>query len=212
MLRFNLLPPERRHQDKTPILRLLAIYSSVVLSLILLFWNLHTYIIKIGGCRKILADKKNELTILKEATRDFDVVQKEVVNLNKRTQIIETIKSSRAFLWWETIDQLLDVICDNPRVWITSLKGGGQSGKSRGRSGQGIEAELAFDCLSAGLDPDLMTKFRTILKNHPGLTTVFPLINEPPEFEAVIMKDESKEGWALRFDIELSRIKQKAKR
>lgn len=213
MLKINLLPLERRHKDKTPILRLLAIYAAVVLSLVVLFWDVASYL-KIGRGRQELDNQKKELVILKEATRGFDVVQKEVNNLKKRTETIETIQASRSFLWWETIDQLLDVICDNPKVWLVSLEGGGLSSKSRskpGQTGQQIEAELKFDCLSAGLDINLMTNFRTILKNHPGLKADFPVINEPPEFEATVQTDY-KEGYALRFDITLGRVKQKPKK
>ncbi len=210
MLKINLLPFERRHKDKTPILRLLSIYAAVVLSLVVLFWDVATYL-KIGRGRQELDNKKKELIILKEATSGFDTVQKEVDNLKKRTETIETIQASRSFLWWETVDQLLDVVCDNPKMWLVSLEGGELSGKSRSKPGQQIEAELKFDCLSAGLDIDLMTNFRTILKNHPGLKAGFPVINEIPEFQAKVMT-EYKEGWALEFEIELSRIKQKPKK
>ena len=205
MIRINLLPEERRRKEKTPLPRFLAMNAAIIICLLLGIWNAYMYVgIKQQTDR--LRTDKGSLADLQKQTSEYSKMQAEEQKLNEWNKAATQIKETREFYWWETIDDLWDVIYGARDVWITSLQAA-ETAPPSFRSKTPVSASISMGCFAAGMSSERMTSFRVKLKGHPGLKETFNLgINEPPQF-SVVAQPLYKEEFAVKFDIDLSREK-----
>jgi hypothetical protein len=205
MLQINLIPVERRRKEKTPLPRLFAILGSVAICITLLMLDIKI-VLDTNNLKTILNDKSKELSNLQETLKDFPLLQERSKTLIVWKSAADEIKNSRPFKWWQAVDILLDILNDFPTIWISSFQTA-DKGQMRD-SKTPVEAMIKMDCLSLDGSTELMTKFRRRLKNTPELTqTIFSGgINEELSFDLIPLS-EAKEEWAVKFLIELYRIK-----
>jgi len=205
MIRINLLPIEKRRKERTPLPRFIAMNAAIVACLLLAFLVFQLYK-KQGQLQTDLADAKNMLNLLQEEVKPYDELLKEESSITAWISEADKIKNSRPFMWWEKVDELWDVVVNARDVWITSLQAqdtaqGGYKGKNRAA----VTASISMNCLSAGSSPDKMTAFRKSLKSHMGLKETFNFgLNEPPQF-LITSVPNTKEEFAVKFYIDLSR-------
>jgi len=203
MIRINLLPPERQRKERTPLPRFLAMNASIIICALLLIWDVYQYM-DIKPQTAEYETKKGDLESLLKQVKPYDQMLVEETKLNAWNKAATEIKNTRSFLWWEKIDELWDVIHDCRDIWITSLQAFDGPPPGR-RADVKIEAAISMNCFAAGSSSDRMTNFRIKLKNHLGLKEIFNLgLNEPPQFQ-VIAQPEYKEGFAVKFDIDMAR-------
>lgn len=203
MIRINLLPEERRRKEKTPLPRFLAMNAAIIICLLLGTWDAYTYV-DINRKTEMLRTDKDALSKLQIQTSDYNNMLAEEQKLNEWNNAAAQIKNTRQFYWWEKIDELWDVIYGARDVWITSMQAA-ESAPSSYRSKTPVSASISMNCLAAGFSSDRMTNFRIKLKSHQGLMETFNLkINEPPQF-SVVAQPQTKEEFAIKFDIDMSR-------
>jgi hypothetical protein len=203
MIRINLLPPERQRKERTPLPRFLAMNAAIIICALLLIWDVYQYR-SIKQQTTVYNTQKENLDSLLKQVEPYDQMLTEETKLNEWNKAAMEIKNTRSFFWWEKIDELWDVINSCRDIWITSLQAldGPPPGR---RAGSQIEASIIMNCFAAGSSSDRMTNFRVKLKNHPGLKEIFNLgLNEPPQFQ-VVAQPESKEEFAVKFDIDLAK-------
>ena len=205
MLQINLIPKERRRKERVISPLSFALIPALIICLSLLAWDAKM-LIDTNNLKDTLNEKTKELSNLNNQLKDFPVLQEQSKRLIDWKNAVETVKKTRPFKWWHAMDILLDIFSDFPTMWITSFQTS-EGGQAIGKKIP-IEAMMKFDCLSLRADTETMTNFRRRLKNTPELTRdIFNAgINEELSFE-VNPLNEAKEEWAIKFLIELYRIK-----
>jgi|SRR3989339_1160127 len=207
MIRINLLPEERRRKEKTPLPRFLAMNAAIIICLLMGIWDGSMYV-AIGQQKERLRTDTENLVDLQKQTSEYNNMLAKEQKLSEWNKSAEEIKKTREFYWWEKIDELWDVIYSARDIWITSLMAS-ESAPSSNRGKTPVSASISMGCYAAGMSSDKMTNFRVKLKGHQGLKDTFDLgINEPPQF-SVVAFPESKEEFAVKFDIDLSKKKNK---
>jgi Tfp pilus assembly protein PilN len=212
MIRIDLLPLERQRKERTPLPRFMAMNAAIIICMLLVVWNIFLYL-DTGRLQEKLTGMKKQLANLLQQTEPYDRMIAEEKKLDAWNKSATEVKNTRSFLWWEKIDEIWDVIYDAKDIWITSLEASDMSASSpssrAGSTKTQIESSIKINCLATGASSDKMTNFRIKLKNHSGLKETFDRLNEPPQFQ-VIPQPDYQEGFAVKFDIELSReLKQK---
>ena len=207
MIQINLLPPEKRKKEKTPLPRFLVMTGAVAACFILGFWNINGCI-QLKNLNKDLVSETINKEILKKAVEPYEKMEQEEAALKARQNLVQEVIKTRTFLWWQAVDALWDVICEYPTVWITSLDGTTE-GLTSTQSGKPMDARITFKVFSAGPVVQHVMDFRTRLKKHkgtkekPGVADIFDGgINEPPSYKIVKERGED----SVQFDIELKRL------
>ncbi|MBI3099122.1 MAG: hypothetical protein HYY93_12905 [Planctomycetes bacterium] len=208
MIRINLLPPELRTAERTPLGRFMAMIAMIVVVLGVWSWAGVKYQ-EVRALQEQLDSKTSELELLQKRVKDeYEPLVARLAVLTKRLdagkalEVERTIGGLARWKWTEAIDEVWDVIWKSPKVWITNInctEGGGGSGLP---SGAKADATLSMDCFAASTDFSGMTDFRRRLQEHPKIPKRFIYMNKP--LQVTVVKDPSiKEGGKLQFRIEL---------
>jgi hypothetical protein len=165
MITVNLLPPEYRKSEGTPLPRFLAILGGVVLcaSAIGIFLYVHFgYLVKYQSLREQKEDMYYKQKVL--ADRSL-ALQREYNEYQKRRQTIETASNKR-ILVSRKLDEFCDIIHnsgDRKRhfIWLTnaSVKVGA-TGRTRAKGGQASGGVLTFKGFTASEDFSKLANFR----------------------------------------------------
>jgi len=160
---------------------------------------------KLNSKNKTLEGVRGNLNKLQQQTVDFDKKVVEERNLSEWKKAVDSVTSTRPFLWYEAVDQLCDLVSGSPTIWITSLRAeeGGSKTSSKGQ----IAYTLGFSCLSATDNLERMTEFRIKLRRHPELGKIFDLGYEDALNLVKTAMPDYQEEFALKFDIELKKSK-----
>jgi hypothetical protein len=126
MIKVNLLPPEYRKVDGTPIARLATTIAGVFLVACAGgFWG-YVHLAWLAQARDERVQKEEELASLKAQAERSQALLKEFKEYQRRRDTIEKIGSSR-FLWSKKLDEWADLIHnkgDTKRhmVWLNSIR------------------------------------------------------------------------------------------
>ena len=183
MIRINLLPAEKRKQERTPLprLTLIMITAAVATGLILYVTYILLEIRKTQNeIDAVTADLKSLQLRIPEFTRLTEERDKLVA---KKNEIDALSKRDMDDGWWRAINALWDVINAYPRVWIDEL---------RVLDEHGIQTEfkradpddkmippygVTLRCHVAGDEVPEMTKFRNALKDNATLKETLTFVN-----------------------------------
>jgi len=188
MIQVNLLPPEYRKSEGTPLPRFLAILGGVVLcsAAIGLFLFVHFgTLMKYTSIREQKEDSYYKQKVL--ADRSL-ALQREYNEYQKRRKTIEEVASQRILLS-KKIDQLCNLIHNNGDhdkyfIWLTSLSAnvGGKGGKSRSKKAAATGGEMKFKGFSASADFSRLATFRDAIEasaEGDGFFSDFTTIDYP---------------------------------
>lgn len=197
MIKVNLLPPEYRKVDGTPVARLVAILVGVfVVTASMGGWSWYHFGVlnQVRHEREQLDEKLVQVTRLADRSK---ALQREYKEYLKRRQTIEQIGAQRV-LWSKKLDQLADLIHnkgDSSRhlIWLKSLSA--ESGK-RGR--------LAMSGFSGGKDYARVGDFNQDLRDDEEFFQDFASI-DPPTGSRVQFPGEKRpsEGWEFPLSLSL---------
>jgi uncharacterized protein YoxC len=207
MIRINLLPPEKRKLERTPLPIFIVIVADIAIGVAVLFYVI-SLILKIQDKNKEIQDKMAILVKLQNETTDYDTKKKEENDLSQK---INSIKQSIGvkFKWSDVVDALWDVIQSNPKIWLDSIavmdKRAIETEVKKKRFGEEAKPSLGLElkCHCAGYDPAYVTKFRNDLKKNSKLGAVFPVINRDIEYRVSEEKD-FEERFSLSFTVILA--------
>ena len=109
MIQVNLLPPEHRAAQGTPVARFAAIVAGVVVFIGVSCVFAYTHFIQLAKVREVQALREEEVKS-KEAQRDRSLaLQAEVDDKAQRRRAIQTINRNRV-LWSRKLDQFFDIV------------------------------------------------------------------------------------------------------
>ncbi len=138
MIRVNLLPPEYRKADGTPIARFVALTLGVFLTATAMsVWG-YVHFGMLAEVRDRRAQMEDEVVQLQQLAERSQALLAEFKEYQRRRETIEEIDTNR-ILWSEKLDQLADLIHnkgDTERhfVWLASVRSAG--GRMSGSGGQ----------------------------------------------------------------------------
>ena len=189
MIRVNLLPPEYRKRDRTPIRVFGALVAGVVLTCGFAFYYADTYFGELAGFEKTLTEKKAEVAGLAPQVAHHDSLKREKADYQARASTIEAISRSR-ISWTKKVDELIDIVnAGEPReetgdgylVWFGNLQidqkvvESAKRGKGKNANGGAVRVQgyAATDHMSS------IVAFLEDLKNDEGFFGVFDSIEDP---------------------------------
>jgi Tfp pilus assembly protein PilN len=197
MIRVNLLPPEYRKVERTPILRFVTIICGVVLSTSALGVFLYVHfamLVKVVSER----EKREETYLTKKVVADRSVaLDHEAREYRRRQQTIEEIAKSRK-LWSRKLDQFCDIVHNKGDVkrhlvWLTDMK---TLAPAKGAGGG-----FYIRGFSGGSEISRLSDFHLDLKNSDffeGFTSI-----DNPEGSVVRFDDGLAPESAWEFDFNL---------
>lgn len=164
MLKVNLLPPERRQREGTPLPRFIILLVGVALISSEVAVGAWGYI-KWQNLVEEKTSLQEEKGRLQKSVDKFEELKKQISRLKKRKEVLNEIRppgKKEKYQWSYSLDQLFTVIDQSPGVWISNLKG--QMGD---RGGQGAGASLSLSFQTKAAKPlGRLTNFQKLMKRR----------------------------------------------
>lgn len=201
MIKINLLPPEYRKVDGTPVARLLATIAGVFLVACAAGGWGYVHMGMLAQVREERVHKEEELATLKAQAERSQALQKEFKEYQRRRETIEKIGASR-MLWSRKLDEMADLIHnkgDTKRhlVWLSQIR------TSPGRMGPVSPAELVIKGWSGGDQSRKLSDFNSDIKHSEFFDDCIAV--DPPEGRRVNIDEDfvPNQGWEFSFGIDL---------
>lgn len=200
MIKVNLLPPEYRKVEGTPVARLAATIAGVFLVTGAAgVWG-YVHLAMLEQIRDERRIQEEELQALKQQADRSQALLKEFKEYERRRKTIEQIGASR-ILWSEKLDQFADVIHnkgDSKRhlVWLNTIR-------TQGGRMTGSPLSLVIHGWSAGEMSRRLSDFNSDIKNSEEFFgDCFHV--DPPEGQRVHFDDENdpNQAWEFTFAID----------
>lgn len=199
MIKVNLLPPEYRKVERTPVLRFVTILCGVVLSASAIGAFLYVHFGMLVTVVSEREKQKETCDILQIDAKRADDLQREAAEYKQRRQTIEDIGQKR-LLWSKKLDELCDIIQnkgDTKRhlVWLSQIRSLAGSKESPGG--------LYIKGLSGGSEIHKLSDFHLDLKNSEFFEDFLSI--DPPEGDVVTFSDDRvpKTAWQFDFNMRL---------
>ena len=188
MIRVNLLPPERRRPERTPLPRLLLILTAVALTAIVA-GVVGLAVFRWLGVKGEIEGLQKEKAVMQENVAKHAKLTAEI-DLVKRMENEVKKLASRDIKWWMILDEIWTILDAEPAVWIKDFKiadeskakglvrqvsaGGAASPRVRGL-GPPYGVEIKLEMFSH--DDERMTNIRDQLAANKYLKEKLPQIN-----------------------------------
>lgn len=207
MIRVNLLPPDRRRPEKTPLPSFLLVLVAAALAtgvlVILAFIGVN--IMNVG---KDIKDHDQQIAGLQGAVDEWKQLNEEVGAAEKREKTIKDL-SKRPVVWSEVLDHVWSILDAEKSLFITDLRmldeaqargyALGPGGRPLPR-GQSPEYGLLMEVRIFGHDTTRMTNLRAAFAGKKEIHDVLPLMNAKP---TILYKIDSTDGPQMEFTLVL---------
>ncbi len=202
MIRVNLLPPEYRKVDGTPIVRFVAVVVGVFLcATAMSVWG-YVHFGMLAEVRERRAGLEEDLVGLQALAQRSMALQAEFKEYQRRRATIEEIGKSR-FLWSRKLDQLADLIhakgsTAKHQAWLSGVRS--QSPRMARSPGA-----LWITGWSGGEELSRMSDFNKELRSDPEFFGDFQAL-DPPRGERVEFADGRvpDKAWRFQWGIDLA--------
>lgn len=204
MINVNLLPPEYRKVERTPVLRFVTIICGVILSTSAIGAFIYVHfgvLVKVVSEREKLQETYHSR---QQGQRRSMALEREAKEYMKRRKTIEEIGNSR-LLWSKKLDELCDLVDDHGdtkryEVWLKQIHTLPASKHSAGG--------LFIKGFSGGSEMNRMSNFNLAIKKS-GFFEDFASI-DPPEGKAVKFSDKKvpHSAWSFDFNMKLKPFNQ----
>ncbi|MFC1706379.1 PilN domain-containing protein [Planctomycetota bacterium] len=189
MIEINLLPPQYRAVERTP----LPVFLGLILAICLIAGAVVFMVVKVKKTQVLktdLAQVKLELEAAKKAEKEYDKLIAKITEAEKRIKTVLGIAKSK-IPWALKIEQLLEIM---PRsVWIENL-----SLVSDGKGG----GTMSFGANARGTSLQRITEFKQILRSDTNFFYHFERILTPM-VQTIPPGDEFAEPLILSFQVTL---------
>lgn len=199
MIQINLLPPEKRRVEKTPPHIFVLMIVDVILITSLIFYLISIYL-KVSETERIIKDHKVTLKELKPFVTAYDKAESELSGLTKMIKEIEGVVIRR-FKISDALDAITEVIQQNPKIWIEKVELLDPRRikvelRKRVPGLKGLpEFAVALSCNAAGLDAQVITRFRMDLKTDPRIKQMLPNLAHAIDYTYESDEDYVEGGW-----------------
>ncbi|MBI2901669.1 MAG: hypothetical protein HYY17_15910 [Planctomycetes bacterium] len=208
MIKINLLPPEQRPVDRTPVPRLALILLTTLAGVGLLAYIAYLILVEVRAKNDELVEARKKLRQYDAQVKQYDQLDGDLKKEIAKTADIEKI-AVRDVPWWQVIDALWSVVAvQDRRVWLETIQVLDDKGASQIVRGKDPMARafppygLRVTCYAAGLDIQEITRFRLDLKKNPVIRKYLPTMNLDPTFRVNEERDFV-DGVSLFFEIVL---------
>lgn len=207
MIKINLLPPEKRKAERTPLPHFVLIVINAAALVLFAAGIAYFALIKIPDIDNQTALAVRERQSLQKDVETHDQKLKELQALQQKVGQIDQL-TTRNIEWWQAVNAVWDVIVENEKVWIDDIKMlEGKSVASQIKKADTANRDtppfgLGMRCHVAGDEVTAMTQFRTALKEHPVLKRIMPGVNMDVDWRKTEER-EFQEGYSLSFEITL---------
>ncbi len=172
IIRVNLLPPEKRRRERTPLSRFVALIvgtavnAAIVAFMVKIFLDTNSLNRQKGDveARMITTQKKVEPPDKK--SEGYEATKKTIEKIGARKKAIDDLKKEKILVWSEVIDSVCDVVAANQWVWLTGVD---MAEGAKGKSGTTqLDLFVTLSCSSTASEEDckldkvgeVMTKFK----------------------------------------------------
>lgn len=164
MIRINLLPPEFRVKERTPLPMLLGILGGVVLCVLILLVFVYCHIVLLPRAENELNDHKIELEAKKKKKKEYDDLidkKKMYEGLDNMVKSIEQTKEHWAVYLRDLVHVFNDAEKENEllKAWMSDLSFSGPKQMVGRRAGPPEGGKIVFKCDIAGSDFILYSDF-----------------------------------------------------
>jgi len=164
MITINLLPPEFRVKDRTPLPMLLGILGGVVLCVLVLLVFIYCHIVWLPKVDTDLTDLKNELASKEKGVREYNDLVKKKKGFESLDNMVKDIEQGKEH-WASYLRDLVLIFNDAEqkneqlKVWMSDLSfsAAGKASVRRGSSPAG--GKISFKGDIAGHDFSLYSDF-----------------------------------------------------
>ncbi len=206
LVAVNLLPPDRRAKEATPLAVFLPVLAGVVvLALAGVFWSWLRFS-ELARAEDELGDLRSQVASKQGSLRYLASLREEQADFETRTKTIKEIALSRV-LWTKKLDEFLDVtVADDDGskylVWLDDLevKAPPAAGK---RDAKGDRFAFKGRCLAEGDALQRFNVFHAALKDSTFFKPDFEEINDPAG-KTVVLKDGRKPATAWTIDLAMT--------
>ena len=206
MIRINLLPIEKRKQERTPLPRFMLIVTTAgvtvgIIFLILLVWM---NILTIG---RDIAARRKELDNLAKDIQRYDLAAQEQKLLSAKLGELKQVLYRKAE-FWRAVNAIWEVVHEHPKIWIDDLRvidekaAASQMKKTDKTLKDMPEYGVLMKAHVSGSEVVEMSRFRTALKTHPVVAKVLPNLNYDTEWK-VDDEPDFEEKTSMSFEIRL---------
>jgi Tfp pilus assembly protein PilN len=200
MIKINLLPPEYRKVEGTPIARLVATVAGVALVTCAAgVWG-YVHTAMLAQVREERIQREEELANVKALADRSQALLKEFKEYQRRRETIEKIGASR-MLWSRKLDELSDIIHnkgDTKRhlVWLASVR-------TQQNRIPASPVELVIKGWSGGEQSRKLSDFNSDIKHSEFFEDCIAV--DPPEGRRVNLDEDfvPNQGWEFSFGIDL---------
>lgn len=201
MIHINLLPPEYRKVERTPIGFFIFFLISVVLAFLGILYTLFMQA-QLKSNRQKLKEKEQLVNRLKKEVGDLEALRNQVREFSRRHRIIMTIRTMRIY-WSRKLSLLGNLTPKN--IWLTSITmeqdDPVEKKEDLQKKRNGGTLEMEGYCKGTEYKP--VANYRECLKNNRLFFYDFFQIS-PPEFERVVLNDvDPLEKEAVKFKMSL---------
>lgn len=173
MIKVNLLPPEYRKVEGTPIARFVALVAGVFLTASAMSGWAYVHFGMLKEVRDERVRLEEELVQLQAQAERSQALANEFKEYEKRRDTIEKIGDGRV-LWSRSLDQLADLIHNDGdtsrhEVWLRDIT----------TSRSGTSARLKFKGFSGGEEWSRLSDFHRDLKESEDFFSAFNSIDAP---------------------------------
>ncbi|MFQ5843644.1 MAG: PilN domain-containing protein [Planctomycetota bacterium] len=204
MIRVNLLPPEYRKLESTPLARFIAIRVGALLIASELGVYGYVRYSELRSVREVRTATEAEYQN-KKAQADVSLnLRKEIQAYEARRKAIQQV-ASRRILWSRKLDEFLDILHNKGDrheyfVWLKKLQVAPPRAQGR-RKGPGSGGNFTFEGFSESIEFSKVTNLRNAVRKDAFFRD-FQRISRP-NFEAIIWDDEKTPDRAGRFSFSL---------
>jgi len=208
MIKVNLLPPEYRKVERTPVLRFVTIVCGVILSASAIGAFLYVHFAMLVTVVSEREQLEETYTGKKVEAEKSKALEREKQEYQKRRNTIEQIARNR-ILWSRKLDELCDIIHnkgDTRRhlVWLDEIRtSAARRGRGRGKDAPASPGTLYIRGYSGGEEIRRLSDFHRDIKESQFFEDFLTLDN--PEGQVVTFSDDRvpKSAWQFDFNMVL---------
>lgn len=187
MIHINLLPPEKRRPERTPIGRFITLCIGVGL-VVALGLALAWLWLDVNSLEDEVATLKTQKSALTKRQKQVRDLEKELEVISRRLVACEEVKQVRGVPWMAHIDELITAIDAVPLIWITNLRATRDETRSAGgRRGRRATVKILravnIQAFAGGEDKSNLVRFCREIKRRLIMQGAFTRYTEPVTFQ-----------------------------